>query len=574
MSTRWLVLAFFNLLFLIYTTIQNKNIFLLQNRSLLSLLALLLVSLASISFSTNFSESLLFTSKILIILTTLYNLSICAHVYKRIKNDIIIILIISLIIEVSYIIFYSSIYGFEGVKGISMNPNISSFSILMKLPVLLFAQQIFKILKKYLIFLEIFILLSLFILGSRASVLIVMLVYTLYFFININYKKIRFQNFIRLGLIPLFIFINSIYLNPINSNGSQSLSNDQSILLRLDYYKIAIESITENFWFGTGAGSWKVESLGEFNQTLNETIVPYYTHNDFIQFFYELGILGFIAYIIFIISFYFMLIRLKLEPYEKFFIISLLVYTLDSLINFPFHRPQEIITLLLVSAPILRSKIIEIQRINKPIFCVFIILIISSIYIQLKEHNSLKLQNILISDASLDAYSLDVNQISDLDTSLPNISANTVPLDTYLSRYYLKEEDYQNALYFSLNGYKINPYLKYTKEQYIKALLLNQRVEEALEISRLLYDQEPSNNIYSETYLSLLIINSRLVEIESLFFNLVKYNQENIIEKLLIEYSNFKISNGAFFKDAIQKSLNIYPNNTILKQLSEEYLKN
>ena len=315
--------------------------------------------------------------------------------------------------------------------------------------------------------------------------------------------------------------------NPISG---LALSSDQSILLRLEYYKVALKSISENPWFGLGAGSWKLDSLRDFTQTMDATIVPYYTHNDFLQLFYELGILGFIVYYLFFISFYFNSIKSTNLTFRKFFLLTLLVFLFDSLINFPIHRPQEVITFLLVSSPVLTSKKLKNKlRINLLSFSL-IILFFCSIIIQLKEHKSLILQNILISDVSLQKHSLSINELNDIDSSLPSLSSNTIPLDTYISRYYFEENDIKNALKFSYSGYNLNPHLKYTKEQYLKALLLNNEFNKALEISRKLFYQDSNNEVYAETYLDLLFINSKLIEVEELFFNLLKSSKENLTQ--------------------------------------------
>lgn len=573
MSTRWLGLTICNLLFFSHFYFFKINHFFVYNRLLLTLLVLFILSLISILYSTNSSESILFSSKLFIVLSTLYNLSLCSYNFKNILKYFITVIVLTLALEVGYIIFYSSIFGFSQVKGISMNANISSFSILLKVPVLLYAQQVLRKFKNYLVILEILIFLCLLILGSRASLLIILIIYFLSCFIKSDTKPYSLNDFKRAGIAFIFFLSSLLNIGIQNPISGLALSSDQSILLRLEYYKVALKSISENPWFGLGAGSWKLDSLTDFTQTMDATIVPYYTHNDFLQLFYELGILGFILYLLFFISFYFNSIKSTNLTFRKFFLLSLLVFLFDSLINFPIHRPQEIITFLLVSYPVLTSKKLKNKlRINLLSFSL-IILFFCSIIIQFKEHKSLILQNILMSDVSLQKYSLSINELNDIDSSLPSLSSNTVPLDTYISRYYFEENDNKNALKFSYSGYNLNPHLKYTKEQYLKALLLNNEFNKALEISRKLFYQDSNNEVYAETYLDLLFINSKLIEVEELFFNLLKSSQENLIVKLLNYYSNLTVKNLDFLSEALFQSASQFPNNSSIKSLSKNYLK-
>ena len=572
-SARWLGLTLCNFLFFSHLFLFSTNKFFIYNRLVLTLLALFILSLTSILYATNTSEGILFSSKLFIVLSTLYNLSVCSYHLKNILKYVVTVLLLTLVIELGHVIFYSSINGFSQVRGISMNANISSFSILLKVPILIYAHQFFRKFKNYLFALEILVFLCLLILGSRASLITILIIYFLSCLIKSDTRPYNLDNFKRAGAALIFFLFSLLNIGIQNPISYLALSSDQSILLRLEYYKLALKSIAENLWLGLGAGSWKVDSLRDFTQIMDATIVPYYTHNDFIQFFYELGIVGFILYILFFMTFYFTVIKSKKSDFSKYFLLSFLVFLIDSLINFPFHRPQEIITFILVSTPILTSIKLNNKVIWKLLSAVSIILFFCSINIQIKEHKSLKIQDILISDALLDKNSLSINEINDIDSSLPNLSSNTVPIDTYISRYYFEENDYENALKFSYSGYNLNPYLKYTKEQYLKALLLNNNFEKSLEISRLLFYQDSYNEVYAETYLDLLFINSKLIEIEELFFNFLKKNQENLIIKLLNNYSKLTIKNLEFLSDALFQSSSKFPNNKSIQSLSKNYLK-
>ena len=575
MTSRWLALLVSNLFFFVAFYFKEKSSLIMINRTLLFLISLFFLSAISILYSTNSSEAILFTSKLFIIFFTLYNLAVCNRNCSNFFNYIIKFLIFSLFIEVVYVIVLSIIDGHNIVTGISMNQNISSFSILIKLPILIYYQLKNK--KAFLPFfiVELLVFLSLILLQSRASLFLLLGIYASIFLYNLKKNKTSIIYTLKLTL-TIFIILSSSQASSLfkqNSINEFQVLNDESILLRSEYYNIASNSIKENLFIGKGSGSWKVESLKEFSNSVSDIIIPYYVHNDFVQFFYELGILGFIIYSLFFISIIRKTINKKLITFEKLYLLSFFVFFIDSLLNFPIHRPQVIIAFLIISSPIIFKKENYTILPKTPFLIVIILLSSLSMFIQFKEHKSLTIQDILINDSMLDKYSLELYEVKNIDASIPNLSVNTIPITSYLSRYYIKYNDYESALKFSEQGFMLNPHLNYTKEQYLKALLLNNEFSKAVEISRLLFYQDLYNEVYAETYLDLLFINSKLIELEELFFNLLKSSQENLIVKLLNYYSNLTVKNLDFFSEALFQSASQFPNNTSIQDLSKNYLK-
>lgn len=570
-ASRWLSLAVINIAFFIYAYFIKREYFILVNRPLLYLICILFISISSIIFSKNSVESILFISKIIIIIFTLKNLSYCIYKSKEVFKWIVISICISLVFEVGFTVL-NYLIGNYPINGLSMNPNISSFSILLKLPVLLYYFNTIK--SRFLIFLfiEILIFSSIYILQSRAALIIFFVIYLSKIILDFNNKKALISNIFKVTVALSYLFI--IKANTLSSLiGNNLLLDDDSFKLRFEYYNIALRSIKENFFLGMGAGSWKVESLKHFSQNFDETIIPYYVHNDFLQLFYEIGIIGFVSYILFFITAFFSIKNAKFKNYTYHLMISIIVFIVSTLINFPIHRPAEIITFIILLSPVLISKKIIIKKYRIFLNWLIIVFMLPTIIIQYFEYNSLKVQDYLISDSFSDSYSFKTNDLNNFNNKLPNLSVNTVPIDTYLSRYYLNEKKYEEALKLSFNGYMLNPYLKYTKEMYLKSLLLNNNIDESIYVSKLLFYQEPTNSVYGDTYLTLLIATSKIQEIENLFYDLLKYNKEDLIEKLLEEYKDFNLMNFNFLMDAIQLSILQFPDNLILKNLSKNYLK-
>ena len=113
------------------------------------------------------------------------------------------------------------------------------------------------------------------------------------------------------------------------------------------------------------------------------------------------------------------------------------------MLNFPVHRSQEIIPFMMFSALILSiSNIKLVWNKKNPFFIYFLlILLIPSSAIAYQEHNSLIIQGQLLSDYEKGYYSIKRNTLDKINFKLPNLSANTAPISSYLSRYYFELGD-------------------------------------------------------------------------------------------------------------------------------------
>ena len=79
-------------------------------------------------------------------------------------------------------------------------------------------------------------------------------------------------------------------------------------------------------------------------------------------------------------------------------------------------------------------------------FYILVCLITPILGLSFLEHNSLKVQEKLISDYNLGSFSLTKNEIEDINYLIPNLSANGVPVSTYISRYYFENKQYNKSL--------------------------------------------------------------------------------------------------------------------------------
>ena len=246
-------------------------------------------------------------------------------------------------------------------KGLTANINISSFSIALKIPFLLYI--IFMKKNKFLRIVSFVLLYSSFLtillLLSRAAILaLVFVLLALIFLFIFNLNKVYIKNF---SGILICIFLSFISYQFINDKNPTDLitdrfstvtdpGSDDSVKERVNFYSTAVMSIQKNPLLGIGVGNWKIISIKYSKDIIKEYRVPYFVHNDFLQVMAETGILGGLLFVFFI--FYPFYMTLKKIFHEKIFTLNFLiflifgVYVVDSMLNFPMDRAVTFIYLI------------------------------------------------------------------------------------------------------------------------------------------------------------------------------------------------------------------------------------
>jgi len=493
--------------------------------------------LFSLSSTANFNEGLISINKIYSSVCVLLTALIA---FRKIKNPIIFlaeIFSIFLLIECSYLIieffFFDSTF-----TGISTNRNISSSSIIIKFIFLIFLMNSSRndFNKVFLKVLEVMVIISIILLQSRLGLFSLVLIYILFFFINKAKRKYY--------LISLFIvFLSSILL--YGSGGSRvieknynilNIESDESLNQRLNFYEIAFDLFREKPLIGHGVGSWKYESLGYKKSENNTVLIPYYTHNDFLQILVETGIIGlgiFSLIILYLLNCMFKL--LKRDKDISVFTILFIFFFLNSMINFPLHRSQEFVPFILCCSLIM-SKVEMEDKLNgsKPIIMFILgLLIIPSSVLNYKEHKSLIIQDLLLLDYSNNTYTLNTKNLDLIDYKYPNLAANTVPISSYLSRYYFQEENYIKSLELLEYAEKANKHDLITKELLLRNYLFLDYKEPAFYSVKELIYLYPNNQTYGQLYFSLI---SDLKKWDELLDNPIIYFSDNyLIHKMFLQ---------------------------------------
>ena len=201
-------------------------------------------------------------------------------------------------------------------------------------------------------------ILSVLLLSSRAAliavalILLSLLIYTL-----LNRTKTNLINFFSIFLAAYISFFTYDLASDKNTNDLlvERFSTvtdpyeDKSVNERMNFYKIAFEDVKSNPILGVGIGNWKINSIQRANKFLKDYRIPYRVHNDFLELTAEVGIIGGLGFMYFIFyPFFFSFNKIRhTDLFSSYHLIFLIVgvYIVDSMLNFPMHRPVIIIYL-------------------------------------------------------------------------------------------------------------------------------------------------------------------------------------------------------------------------------------
>lgn len=296
-----------------------------ENRQfILILLSFLVYITLSLLWTTNFAFGLLKLSHIII-----GNLSLLILFFFLCQNKNILTItfkfIILFVIITGTIAFLiqpfnlTSTYSFELTRWSHVvYGRFSGLSVVLVFLFLTNADDKFNKIIFYLLLFYLFLILSY--TGLRAGTISVFVTLIMYFIYNIikdeNKRKI-FTDFVITLLILTTAYLISINLfhsslgerlNSIKEMVSFGKTDDGTINSRLEAYKTGFKIFRENFIFGAGLGSFNSHHFGS-----DIGVILLYPHNIVIEFLCELGIVGFLYFMLFIYSVVKNLIKQKSE---------------------------------------------------------------------------------------------------------------------------------------------------------------------------------------------------------------------------------------------------------------------
>ena len=376
------------------------------------------------------------------------------------------------------------------------NKNVMAASLLIKFPFVLWLiinhKSFIKILNIGVLF---FGVVALFIMNTRSTYVglgIIFLIYSIStaLFVGLTNKtKATIQVAYFLGPIIVGFFVANLLLaNAVEMQGYQggygtvtkragdiTIQSEQGS--RIHLWKGAIDYATKHPFVGAGFGNWKLASIPYEKEFTNDLFVPYHCHNDFIEMFADLGIIGGIAF-----GFMFLLVPIftikiwrkkEFKPYQLTATISFMAvtcYAVDAFLNFPAER-TAMQTMLAVSAALVFLPISHLSKTKTPngssknlvpvlFFLISLILIIPSIYVAKQTYDSLKIQKYVMGEIDTDPK-MALDEVKSSFPAIPNLSTSTLPIKGLIARYEFRDKHYDEALRLLKESENDNPYLHY-----------------------------------------------------------------------------------------------------------------
>jgi O-antigen ligase/tetratricopeptide (TPR) repeat protein len=395
------------------------------------------------------------------------------------------------------------------IKGTTGNKNIFSAGLIVKIPFVLYCMHDAKALKRVLngIILALGAL-TVLLANARAAYLSLFLITVLYLvFCFLENKKEKNKPLLvtRIGFALVAIMIGVIIsqlilstvismqektgtygaltdrLGSINTTGSDNL-------VRLQLWSHAIDYTKHHPLMGCGYGNWKLASIPYIRVMTDDLFVPQHSHNDFLEAFAELGIVGGLLYFSLFVCLTVLTIKTYFSEAPKdskllavFALLSLVGYSVDAFFNFPGERPINQVFFVMISAIIVlayihgRRTVAAAQEIKgddasilKPVFgLIALLMLLPATYITYLTYKSLIVQRDIMADIDHEPLQLNYKELFPRIPSIPNISATAQPLDAIKGRYLSEAGKYDEALALLNKGRQANPFVGYS--EFLKA---------------------------------------------------------------------------------------------------------
>ena len=511
MGAQWLYTSTLDLAVLVYIFI-NRNTYqeaiteIFKYKFTLLFSLLVLWAMGSYFYAINPTETLVTLARL--ISTYLIFIQVSILFYK--KDIKYIFNIVSF--AVAFLLLWDSFYILKGfsknietmdldanivsLSGNHGNKNVMAASLLIKFPFVLWLiinhKSFIKILNIGVLF---FGVVALFIMNTRSTYVglgIIFLIYSIStaLFVGLTNKtKATLQVAYFLGPIIVGFFVANLLLaNAVELQGYQggygtvtkragdiTIQSEQGS--RIHLWKGAIDYATKHPFVGAGFGNWKLASIPYEKEFTNDLFVPYHCHNDFIEMFADLGIIGGIVF-----GFMFLLVPIftikiwrkkEFKPYQLTATISFMAvtcYAVDAFLNFPAER-TAMQTMLAVSAALVFLPISHLSKTKTPngssknlvpvlFFLISLILIIPSIYVAKQTYDSLKIQKYVMGEIDADPK-MALDEVKSSFPAIPNLSTSTLPIKGLIARYEFRDKHYDEALRLLKESENDNPYLHY-----------------------------------------------------------------------------------------------------------------
>ncbi len=157
-------------------------------------------------------------------------------------------------------------------------------------------------------------------------------------------------------------------------------------------------------------------------------------------------------------------------------------------------------------------------------FCLSVIFVFTNY----KKLLSSQIQVIFHKDLVEGSYSFNIDQLKEYDFDFPSLSFNMIPIKTYLSRYYLNQKKYDDAINNINAAIKKNPFSVYSFYLKARIYLDMGQQNEALNYLERSYLMSNSTDYVAALYFTLLSENKNYRKLLSNYINVENSLNKNI----------------------------------------------
>lgn len=556
----------------------------------------------SIVVSSHYSLSIISFTQLLIISCLFINISILLHNRLHLINKIAFIFIILIFLQCFFEIkrfidlanSNSLSTAFNYLTGNTGSINIFAANMATKIPFLLFGIFTFSKFKKWLSVVTLFLSALLILLtASRASFLGLSLeaIVFIIFLFKIDFIKIDRLKLIATVIIPLifsYFTANLIMAKSketterFQSVGSRvgqitDINEGSSANIRLGLWKNAIEISKKNPILGIGLGNWQIESIPYEKYTANELSYSIHTHNDFLEIASETGVLnGVIFLLIFIFATIINLRRIiqnndtQIKLLAVVTLLMIITYGIDSVFNFPLHRPSMqynlalILAFTLVNIP--KTNEVNIFTFSKKGVAIILLINVGTIFFSYQLYKALLFENEITTDYKLPEaeQTLTSTYIEENMPKYIDVNLNAVPFYELLGKYYLKEKQYDKANSCFKLSEKINPYSG--NSDFFRNKIAQEKglIDSAHIYAKKALEIRPRNEIYFYETINTAILKKDTTDILKLHYKFIELRNDpkywiNTSSALIISKYSYKKA-----KKFIDEGLKAFPNDASL----------
>jgi O-antigen ligase/tetratricopeptide (TPR) repeat protein len=623
MGPQWYYLSVVNIVIAVFLFFKNKSYqeaiktVLSSSFALLYIIFILYVG-ASYFYAINKTEMLVCYARFMTTAMAFFNIAILVQKEPKLIRVIVIILCLGLLADSYYTISRFLNKPIEmtnydafvlSIKGNASNKNIWAASIAIKIPFCLYMVYMLQSKWKYFFMAIVMMAVMSIVITSTRSTFVSTFSYALFFVIlcviEIIRKKMNYLTIFKL-IIPMVlgvVFANfavktvSNQFENTNQGKLASISSRvNSINLegsgRKNYWLASIDYMNKNKLIGAGFGNWKIAVIPYEREILDDNILSYHIHNDFLEVGAETGIIGFILYVGLFIWTFVMFCKnyfskeLNENRFLHFFVLlSLVGYGVDAFLNFPIERPITQILFAFCCA-INLSVYLENRKktatktnsesgsksfIFSEITTITIVLIMLPVaYVTNSTFESMKIQPKVYAD--LDAKNLSIAEVENLNNYFPNLSATGLAISDIIGTYYVKNGKYEESIPYFTEGKLANPYFHLSDTYKSLAYINLNKDDSALKYGLIGFNERPRSKT---AYNQIVNITSKLkdsVGLKKAFLTYTKYRNDEFGWYLYL--NNIIRMKQAFTPEIItlvDSACKLFPANNDLKNLQNIY---